>query len=346
MENYYDILGVVEGASTEEIKRAFRNLAKKYHPDMGGDAERFKKILEAYRVLSDAKLRADYDRRRRFNQAGVGFDVGSFADLGNLESFFRGQQFDDLLADLIGDFFGAHMQEANLDVLIDLEVTLPEIIQGAEKQLVYKRKRVCSQCKGSGSETQVLKKCDVCHGRGRVRSRSSFFTGFMLETESRCKFCHGRGSVPEKICHNCQGNGMVLQEERLQVSLPAQFDPKEYLIIPNMGDEHPRTKRAGKLILRIHPQPDPHFKIQGHDLVTEVEISFIEALVGTELKIKFFNEEIQVVVPAGIMPGELMRIPGKGLQGGSLLVKIRVRPPKRLSARAKKLIDELRQELE
>jgi len=346
MENYYDILGVSEGASVEEIKRAFRNLAKKHHPDMGGDAEKFKKILEAYRVLSDEKLRADYDRRRKFGHAGVGFDFNPFSDLGNLESFFQGQQFDDLLTDLLGGFFGAHREEVNLDVLIDLDVTLPEILKGAEKELVYKRKRVCVKCKGSGSETYTLKKCDVCHGYGRVRSRSSFFTGFMFETESRCKFCRGRGSVPEKICQICQGKGVVLQEERLTVSLPAQFDPKEYLVIPNMGDEHPQVKRSGRLILRIHPQPDPRFKIQGRDIVTEVEISFLEALTGTELKIKFFSDEIRAIVPAGVMPGEMIRIPNKGLKGGSLLVKIRVKPPKHLSARAKKLIDELRRELE
>ncbi|MCL5258028.1 MAG: DnaJ domain-containing protein [Patescibacteria group bacterium] len=342
MDDYYKILGVSENASNDEIKKAFRVLAKKYHPDLGGDAEKFKKIVEAYRVLSDQKLRGEYDQKKKFGSAGFNFnDFGQASDLG---SFFRNQNFDDLLSDLLGDFFGSK-SEQNLDLVIDLDVDIAEIVRGSKKSISYKRKKLCLECQGTGSQTKVLKKCSACQGQGRVRSKSSFFTGFVFETENICKICHGRGSVPEKICSFCQGTGVVVRSESFEVDLPPHFDPREYLIVPSLGDEDPRTKKGGKLIIRIHPRPDSRFKIQGRDILTDIDIGLVDALVGTELNLKFFDEEIKIKIPAGINQGEVIRIPGKGIRAGSLLIKVQIRTPKKISEKAKKLIEELKKEI-
>lgn len=343
MEDYYQILGVPENASEEEIKKRFRELAKKYHPDMGGDAEKFKKILEAYRVLSDKKLRAEYDQKRRMMKEGFFFETPF--DFEDLHSFFRNQTFDDLLSDLIEDFFSFTPEEKR-DIIFDLEVDLPEIIKGAQKTITYKRKVVCPQCEGTGSETKRLIKCNVCNGTGKVVKKSSFFTGFIFETAKRCSNCHGRGKIPEKVCSNCQGRGYVIKDEILTINLPPKFELDEYIKIPGLGDQDPLTKKSGNLIVRVKVRPHPKFKIRGKDIIGEIELSFIDLILGKELIIDFLGDKIKINIPQGFT-GEYLRIPGYGIgRGGDLILKIILKPIKKLSKRAKELLEELRKELE
>ncbi len=344
MDDYYQILGVPENASEEEIKKRFRELAKKYHPDVGGDPEKFKKILEAYRVLSDKKLRAEYDQKRKMMREGFSFDFPfGFEDL---HSFFRNQNFDDLLANLIEEFFDFYPERAEAkDIVLDLEVNLEDIIAGTNKSIKYKRKVVCNVCNGTGSQTKNLIICNVCNGTGRVRSRSSFFTGFIFETSRICKNCGGKGKIPERVCSNCQGRGYVIKEEIININLPPHFDPKEIIKIPGAGDQDPFSKKSGDLFLRIKINPHPKFKIKGNDIIGELEINVIDLLLGKDIIFDYFGEKIKIHIPPGFK-GDSIRIPRKGIKGGDLILKIIFKVPQKLSRRAKELLEELRKELE
>lgn len=342
MEDYYQILGVPENASEEEIKKRFRELAKKYHPDIGGDPEKFKKILEAYRVLSDKKLRSEYDQKRRMMKEGFSFEFPfEFEDL---HTFFRNQNFDDLLSELIEEFFSFAPEEKK-DVILDLEVNLNEVIQGAKKTIIYKRKTICNFCKGTGSETGRLIKCPVCNGTGKVRSKSGFLTGFIFETTKTCKNCNGRGQIPEIVCKNCQGRGYVIKDEIVNIDLPPHFDPYELIKIPYLGDQDPITKKSGDLIIRIRLKPHPKFKIKGRDIIGEIELNLIDLILGKEFTLDFLGEKINLKIPERFTE-DYIRIPGKGLKGGDLILKIILKPIKKLSPRAKKLLEELRKEIE
>jgi molecular chaperone DnaJ len=340
MENYYNILGVSESATEDEIKKKFRELAKKYHPDVGGDAEKFKKILEAYRVLSDKKLRTEYDTKRKF---GGGFSFGPDIFSG-MDSFFKGQHFDDLLGDLFGDLFGASTPK-NLDILLDVEMEIPEILKGQKRNINFQRKVVCDKCFGSGSATGKFVKCGVCAGLGKVKSRNSFLTGIIFEAQSVCSNCKGTGRIPEKICLTCQGRATIIKQESLTIGLPRGFDPKELIAVPNFGDQDPVTKRTGQLVIRPHIKPHPAIKIKGNNLITELELTIFDVLLGGEFELKFFDERIKINIPAGVHLDEYIRIPAKGFGKGDLLIQIKLKPIKKLSKKAKELLEELKKEI-
>jgi len=344
MEDYYQILGVPENASEEEIKKKFRELAKKYHPDIGGDPEKFKKILEAYRVLSDKKLRAEYDQKRRMMKEGFVFDIPF--DFTDLHSFFRRQDLDDLLSNLIEEFFDFYPERKETkDITLDLEVDLEEVIKGTMKSVSYRRKVICDVCNGTGSQTKNLVRCNVCNGTGRVISRSSFFTVSIFEISKICKNCGGKGKIPEKICSNCQGRGYVIKDEIININLPPNFDPKEIIKIPGAGDQDPISKKSGDLYIRIIIKPHPKFKIKGRDLVGEVEINIFDLLLGKDLIFDYFGEKIKIHIPAGFTENYI-KIPRRGLKGGDLILKIILKIPSKLTKRAKQLLEELRKELE
>ena len=341
MENYYQILGVSENASEDEIKRAFRTLAKKHHPDMGGDQDHFKKMVEAYRILSDKKLRAEYDTRRKFGGSGMG---GGF-DASDLGAFFRDQPFDDLLGSLFQDFFHAKTQR-NLDVLLDIEVEIGEVVKGSKKNLQYERKVICTHCNGTRSETKQLTSCATCKGTGRVGARNNFLGGIVFESQSMCRNCRGTGKAPEKICRECAGRGILAKKEAITIDLPSGFDPGELIGISGYGDEDPDTKQKGQLILRVHVKPHPKVKIKGKNLFTEMELSIIDILRGGDFELKFLDDQIKILIPSNVRIDELIRIPKKGVGGGDLYIQIRLKPIKKLSRKAQQLLDELQKETE
>jgi len=341
MEDYYQILGVPENASEEEIKKRFRELAKKYHPDVGGDPEKFKKILEAYRVLSDKKLRQEYDMKRKmgsFEFPGFGFE--------DLESFFRKQDFDDLLSDLLEDFFSFYPEgKERKDIIIDIEVTIPEILNGTERTISFKRKVICPDCNGTGSETKRLIKCPICNGYGRIRSKSSFFTGFIFETSKICKNCNGTGKVPEKVCNRCQGRGYIIKDEIVKINLPQNFNPYEIIKIAGLGDQDPKTKKSGDLLIRINIQKHPRFEIKGKDILTFIDLDIIDAILGKDLKINFFGKNIDVKIPENFT-GDSIRLKGYGINGGDLIIKVNIKPIKKLTPKIKELLKKIKEELE
>lgn len=339
MEDYYQILGVPENASEEEIKKKFRELAKKYHPDFGGDSEKFKKILEAYRVLSDKKLRQEYDQKRKMKN--FGFDFGPGFDF-NFD-FFKTANIEDLLSDLIEDFFtpDSHHQK---DIILDLEVTLEELLKGTVKNISYKRKTICPKCEGTGSETKEFVRCNICNGLGRVKSKSSFFTGFVFETNKICRNCKGKGKIPEKICQNCQGRGYITKNEVITINLPPNTNPQDIIKISNLGDQDPYSKKSGDLLLRIIIKPHPKFQIKGNDLISEIELTPIDLILGKELIINFLGDKLKIYIPPGFNESSI-RIPHKGINKGDLILKIKLKPVKKISKKAKDLLEELKKEL-
>jgi len=349
MEDYYQILGVPENASEDEIKKKFRDLAKKYHPDKGGDAEKFKKILEAYRVLSDKKLREEYDRKRKMGSAfgDYSYDFPFNFNFSNFEDIFKTGDISSLLGDIFEDIWPFRKEKTfeTLDIVLDLEVNLEEIIKGTIKNINYKRKIACHHCNGTGSENKNFVRCETCKGTGRVKLRSNILTGFIFETTKVCSNCRGIGKIPEKICLICQGRGYTIKEESITIKLPSNFNPKEIIKIPKMGDQDPISKKYGDLLIRIFIKHHPIFQIKGKDLITEIEISPIDLILGKILKIDFFDEKIEIIIPSGFNQDHI-RIYNKGIGGGDLIIKVKIKPVKKLTKRAKELLEELKKEIE
>lgn len=338
MENYYEILGVPEDASPEEIKRAFRELAKKYHPDRGGDPVKFKKILEAYRVLSDPKLRQEYDQKRKFAHTFTGFDFDfDFEDL--LSQFFgKGG-----LTDIFETIFTGKTSKFKKDIVQVIQIPLAKAYQGTEAKVSFKRLVQCAICYGTGARNKELITCQNCQGTGRVRDRRSFWSSILFEEVKTCPSCQGIGRVAKEKCLSCGGKGLVEKTEEVSVQIPPGFREKE-LRIPGLGNQD-RQGRSGDLVIKLVLQVEPPFSLENGQLIYHAKINFLDALLGSEIEIPLYGQIIKLKLPAGVLPGEIFRISGKGLAGGDLYVKIQIIPPKKLTPKAKKLIEELKKEL-
>jgi len=343
MDDYYKILGVPENASLEEIKKAFRELAKKYHPDRGGDPEMFKKILEAYRVLSDPKLRQEYDQKRKFASTFTGFSFENFG-LDDLFSHLQKTFFDDWEI-FFGDLFENQPKSYTKDIIKNIELTLAELLQGTERKINFKRLVRCSFCGGTGAKNQNLVICPSCNGSGRIRQRRSFWSQVIFEELSVCEDCQGSGKVAKEKCFACNGSGLVEKEEEVSVKIPANFRERE-IRIAGLGNQDQKGK-SGDLIIRLFLKVDPPFSLENGKLIYHANINFLDALIGTEIEIPLPNQKIKVKIPAGVLPGEIIKVPQRffDLISGVLYVKIHIVPPKKLTPRAKKLIEELKKEI-
>lgn len=352
MKNYYEILGVSKNAQKEEIKKAYRKLAHKYHPDKStGDEQKFKEISEAYHVLSNDKKRAEYDTYGRVFSDGAnngaqngfsgfnGFDFGGFTDINDIfESFFSE-----------GMSRGTRMKRGR-DISIDLEISFEESIFGTERKVLLKKTSTCERCKGNRVEPGAeLEKCSICQGTGKIQeTRRSFFGSFTSYTE--CGNCFGKGTVPKQKCNQCKGKGILAKNEEIQIKVPAGIRDGEMIKIPQMG-EAISGGITGDLYIKIHVCKHPIFRREGFDLVMELDIKISEALLGSEREINTLDGIINLKIPAGIDSGEILRIRGKGSPKGTsssgrgdLLVKITVRTPKKLSKNAKEAIHRLKEE--
>lgn len=340
MEDYYQILGVPENASEEEIKRAFRELAKKYHPDRGGDPEKFKKIVEAYRVLSDPKLRAEYDQKRKFVQQGV-FDFG----FNDLFDYLRKDFFGEDIFTLFEDFFTFHdTDRKDLNIYLTINVDLESAFKGGKKEIFIERELLCPSCQGTSAENKKLITCPVCHGKGRISQKSRLFGGILFEQNITCQNCHGKGKVPEKICSVCKGKGFILNKEKVLIEIPPRFKA-ERIRVPNLGNQNLKGE-TGDLIINLKVIPQYPFEIIDGHLVLNLEINFIDALLGKELDYRIFGEKIKITIPPGVNQGDILKVKNFGFHNDDLYVKIKIKPIKKLSTRAKNLLEELRKEIE
>ncbi len=359
MKNYYDILGISKSATEDDIKKAFRKLAQKFHPDKkGGDEAKFKEVSEAYSVLSDKKKRAEYDTYGKTfaggGQSGPGaggfggFDFSSFQ-----QGFggFNGQNVEFDIVDIFGDIFGgatAGGQGRGRDISIDIELTFKDSVFGAERRVLISKVGVCDTCAGSGAKKgSKMISCKTCNGKGEIReTRNTFFGNF---TSARlCPTCTGKGETPENVCEACHGDGVMKKQEEIHIAVPAGVQDGEMIRMPGRG-EATKGGSAGDLYVKLHVKKDSSFSREGNNLLTALPIKLTDALLGGEYRIRTLEGEESITVPAGVVHGENIRIRGKGVPTargvrGDLVVRIDIEFPKKLSRTARDLIDKLRAE--
>ncbi len=361
MKDYYTILGVPRSATEDDIKKAFRKLAQKYHPDKkGGDEAKFKEMSEAYSILSDKKRRAEYDTYGKTfaggnggSASGAGFGGFDFSNFQQGFQGFNGQNVEFDLGDIFGDIFGgaggqSREQARGRDISIDIELTFRESIFGADRRVLISKMAVCDVCSGTGAKRGTkLVSCKTCNGKGEIReTRNTFFGNF---TSARlCPTCSGRGEVPETPCEVCHGAGVAKRQEEIHISVPSGVLDGEMIRMPGRG-EAVKAGGSGDLYVKLHIKKDASFSRDGNNLLTALSIKLTDALLGGEYHIRTLDGEEVVTVPAGIVHGETIRIRGKGVPGarggrGDLLVRIDIEFPKKLTHTARDLIDKLRAE--
>lgn len=352
-KDYYSILGVEKNASKDEIKKAFRGLAHKYHPDKkDGDEKRFKEIGEAYSVLGDDKKRAEYDAYgRTFSGSGGGQPHGGFDFSGFGGGFGGGQHMEFDLGDIFGDIFGGgrgQQQKRGRDISIDIELTFKESVFGVERRVLLMKSGTCETCKGSGAKvgTETVT-CERCNGAGKVHETKQTMFG-TFSTARECEVCYGKGSVPKEKCPTCKGVGVHRREEEMQIAVPSGINNGEMIRMTGGGEAVPGGV-PGDLYVKIHVKQDHHFKKEGYDLVMPLSIKLTDALLGTSKKIETLDGELTLKIPQGVTFGERLRIKGKGVPKGSsgrgdLYVKIEIQVPSKLSRSAKKAAEILRDE--
>lgn len=354
-KDYYKTLGVDKGASKDEIKKAFRTLAHKYHPDKGGDAEKFKEINEAYSVLSDDNKRAQYDQ---FGSAGPqgGFGGGGF---GGFEGFdFSGfgggngahVEFD--LGDIFGDMFGGGRSKPKAkrgaDITVDVELSFEESVFGKEHTLHLYKTSMCETCDGTGGEKgSGFDTCDTCKGKGKLHQiKQTIFGQFQSSVE--CTTCHGSGKIPKKACHTCKGSGVHKKQTEIKIKIPAGIENGEMLRLSGAGEAIAHGT-SGDLYVSIHVKKHPFFVKQGVNLLGKISIPLSSALLGTTYDLSTLDGKISVTIPEQTMFGEVLKIKGKGVpydghKRGDILLTIEIILPKKLSKSAKQKIEELKKE--
>jgi len=358
-KNYYDILGVAKNASEDDIKRAFRKLAQKHHPDKkGGDEAKFKEASEAYAVLSDQKKRAQYDQFGQYQAgseqhgfSGAGFDFSQFANQFGGQGEFNRQSFEFDLGDIFGDVFGgsSRAQSRGRDISIDIELSFKESIFGTERRVLISKIGVCDLCEGSGAEKgSKPKRCDTCNGKGAIReARNTFFGTFTAERI--CPACHGRGEVPEKPCTKCRGEGVAKVQEEIHIVVPAGVSHGEMIRMPGRG-EAVTGGGSGDLYVKLHVKQDPTFTREGNTLITDISIKLSDALLGSTRTVHTLDGDESLTIPAGITHQETIRLKGKGVPHGKsgargdMLVRVLIDIPKKLSKKAREAAEELRRE--
>ena len=347
-KDYYEVLGVTRTASGEEIKRAYRRLAMKYHPDRNhenkAEAElAFKECAEAYEVLSDDDKRRKYDQ---FGHAGVGGGHDfSHMDVGDIFSMFD---------DIFGGAFGARVgggqrgggrrAARGFDLETQVELTLQEVATGCEKTLEFEKQDLCETCKGSGAKPGVPPVvCVQCGGQGRVAQQGF---GGMFRMVTTCPNCRGRGTVVRDPCPNCRGSGRQLRQRMVTVKIPAGVHEGQAVRIAGEGEAGENGAPAGDLHCYIAIKPHPIFTRHHNDIVCQIPVSFTEAALGARIQVPTLKGKEELDIPAGTQHGEVFKLKGKGVpdlrsyKNGDEIVQILIEIPKKLSERQKQLLRE------
>lgn len=316
-KDYYEVLGLQKGASDEDIKKAFRKLAIKYHPDKNqGDKEaeeKFKEINEAYQVLSDPQKKAQYDQfgTTDFNGAG------GFGGFNGAEGF----DFSDL-GDIFGSFFGGGFggggrrrngPERGNDMEYSINLTFEEAIFGVEKEISITRSENCETCNGTGAKPGTsAKTCDKCHGTGQIRIQRNSPLGSFV-TQTTCDKCGGKGTIITDPCHDCHGTGKLRKNRKITVKIPAGVDTGNVIPLRGHGEHGKNGGPSGDLYINLRVAPHKDFKRDGIDIHFDTHISFAEAALGIEIKVPTVDGDVKYTIPAGTQPGTKFRLKGKGV---------------------------------
>ncbi len=359
-KDYYAILGVDRKATKDDIKKAFRKLAQKHHPDKGGDENKFKEVTEAYSILSNERKRREYDSYgRTFAGGGAGastggFDPSQFSGAQGQGSPFGEFDFSDIFSGFsgFGDIFtggeGASQVARGRDISIDIEISFKEAILGARRSMLIAKVSKCEECVGTGAKKGTkMKECSVCGGSGRMHeTRNSIFGAF--SAVRTCKECEGTGKIPTERCNVCSGHGVLRREEEISVSVPAGIDNGEMIRLPGQG-EAVKNGTSGDLYVKVHVKPHPIFKKEGVNIVMDLPIKITDALLGSTVPVTLIDDKVlEIKIPQLSNAEETLRVRGKGVhaQGaqGDLLIRVTIALPKKISSRAKKAISELKEE--
>jgi len=342
-KDYYEVLGVNRDASEEEIKKAFKKLAMKFHPDRNPDnpkaEESFKEAKEAYEILSDDQKRAAYDQ---YGHAGVDPSMGG----GGFGGFNSGN-FSDAFGDIFGDIFGgARNQRSNVyrgaDLRYNLEIPLEDAAKGTETKIRIPVQTSCETCHGSGARPGTSPvTCTTCNGHGQVRMQQGFFS-----VQQTCPKCHGTGKMVKEPCPTCHGGGRVKQNKTLNVKIPAGVDEGDRIRLSGEGEAGVNGGPTGDLYVVVHLKEHPIFQREGANLHCEMPISFSTAALGGEIEVPTLDGAAKMKIPAETQTGSVFRLRGKGIkplrssEHGDLMVHVVVETPVRLTEKQKDLLRE------
>jgi molecular chaperone DnaJ len=346
--DYYETLGVDRNASEEELKKAYRKLARQYHPDLQtGDQkktaeDKFKEINEAYEVLSDQ------EKRRRYDMFG---HAGAAQGFGGAEGFDFGRGgFGDIFNDIFEDFFGGsrtgHRAERGSDLQYNLELSFEEAVSGKEAKLKIPRWEVCPECKGTGARSAAgVKVCPACKGAGQLRFQQGFFS-----ISRPCTSCEGAGQIISDPCSGCRGRKRVYRERSLSVNIPAGIESGMRLRLASEGEHGVNGGPPGDLFIAITVKPHPIFSRKGNDILCDAPVSFVTAALGGKIEVPTLKGAHAVKIPPGTQHDKTFRLKGlgvpslKGHQPGDQVVKVKVQVPTKLTARQKELLVEFARE--
>lgn len=346
--DYYEVLGVAKTATDDEIKKAYRTLAKKYHPDLnGGDKDceaKFKEVNEAYEVLSDPQKRARYDQFGHEDPRAGGASGG----YGDFTGGFGGG-FDDIFSAFFGGGFGGGGQRARGpqrgdDLRYDLTITFEEAAFGCEKEISVTRDENCEECGGTGARkgTQPTQ-CPTCHGTGQVQSFVNTPIGRVSNVRV-CEACHGQGTIINDPCPKCSGRGRVRRNRKITIKIPAGIDNGMQIPLRKQGEPGLRGGENGDLYIFVTVKPHKLFTRENYDLYCDVTVSFTQAALGGEIDVPTLNGMIKHNLPEGTQPGTVIRLRGQGIQNlrgagkGDLYIKVNVEIPRKLTDKQKELL--------
>jgi len=351
-KNYYEILEVEKNATQEEIKKAFRKKAIKYHPDKNnGDDTKFKEVNEAYTTLSDKDKRSNYDNFGSADGGGFGGGnggqgFGGFSGGG----FGGGQGFDFDLGDIFGDMFNGGGNQSRKtqgqDIQVEINITFKESILGGKRSFTIQKHMTCKSCSGSGAaKNSKMKKCDSCDGEGVKLGVQNTPFG-QIQRQSICMDCNGKGNIPEKKCEFCDGVGVKLDNDEINVTIPAGIEDGQKLRVVGKGNEVVDGVN-GDLFIFVSVDGDSKFERKGWDVYTKIKIPFWMAVLGGEIDVEGVDGNIKIKIPKETQSNEKFRIKGEGVKGrsdsGDLFAEVVVEIPKKITKNYKKIMEELKE---
>ncbi len=359
MENYYKILGIKKDASGDEIKKAYRKLAHKYHPDKtGGNEIKFKEINEAYQVLSNTNKRRQYDTFGSDNQqSNSGFNSTWAWGSGAQQTEFNDVEFDTGgLGDIFQEFFGKKSKKRNIkkgkDVKVSFEISLEETLTEIKEEISIKKFMICNRCFGSGAEPKTkINECFTCRGIGEVQEIKKTFLG-SFTAYVICPDCEGIGQKPEKKCNICEGEGRIKEKENIKIIIPAGIDNNQIIKIAGRGEAGKRGGQSGDLYVEIFIKEHPTFKRKGDDIYMILLITFTQAVLGDQVKISLLekNKKADFKIPAGTKHGKIFKVANKGIPRfsgwgrGDMYIVLTIITPNKITEEQRKLLEKLRKE--